>query len=541
MRQIRYLLLGIMLVLVGCAQTKSTTITPAPTTSIPITPTLRFTMLPTWTPANTPIPVATRTPRNTSTPLVPMETIPFIRGDFTKELLVDRPVNAQEAKPANLVTLQYNPTVWNLNTSYPANYMGYSLTNRSIYGCNLGQTFVASAEGYEVEQYNRSFGSTKFEISRFSQAGMLQFSNYCTGEGENSTCYQMTPGDDHTACSEAAEEVLSSYKLIANPFYGSTAKPSNRWACEDASGTVGLCAVSYSVPMNALTFTPDGQAWAAGDDGRLLHREGQLWNEFKSPATHPLYDIRFSSATDGWAVGDGAEVLHWDGSQWSEVLPYHGPGEGPGGSTQVLYSVDVQSPNEAWMAGVMKEIDGKIRPYALHWTGKDLIEENEFPECNCGINTIHIRTINDVFAAGGSDLGAIIFHWDGSTWTSEQLVGADHLYMLSQAIDGSIWAGGIEVARDQSDTRGALFHWDGSQWFRVSVPPLTGGIYALSALSSEKIVVGGDFTALRSGLEWQAISTDIAGYQWIMDIEQDPRGNVWALTRSGNIFQLVTQ
>jgi hypothetical protein len=122
---------------------------------------------------------------------------------------------------------------------------------------------------------------------------------------------------------------------------------------------------------------------------------------------------------------------------------------------------------------------------------------------------------------------------------STQLTGADHLYMLSQANDGSLWTAGIEVARDQSDARGALFHWNGDPWQRVAVPPLTGGIYALSALSSGQIVLGGDFTALRSGLDWQAISTDIAGYQWIVDIEQDPQGQVWSLTRSGNIFELV--
>ncbi|HSB66473.1 MAG TPA: hypothetical protein VLD65_07835, partial [Anaerolineales bacterium] len=330
----------------------------------------------------------------------------------------------------------------------------------------------------------------------------------------------------------------SSYQLVSNPFYASTVKPPNRWACQDAAGTIGLCAISYSVPLNALAFTPDGQGWAAGDDGMLLHRESQAWKEVSNPATHPLYDLHFSSASNGWAVGDGAEVLRWDGSQWIEVLPYHGPGEGPGGSTQILFAVDVDSINDAWMVGVMKGIDGKNRPYTLHWDGKDLVEESAFPDCNCGLNAVLIRAKNDIYAAGGSDLGAMIFHWDGSNWSGMQLTGADHLYILSQAIDGSLWAGGIDVSRDQSDARGALFHWDGSQWQRIALPPLSGGIYALSALSSGQIVVGGDFTAMRNGLIWQAISTDIAAYQWIVDIEQDPQGSVWALTRSGNLFQL---
>jgi hypothetical protein len=101
-----------------------------------------------------------------------------------------------------------------------------------------------------------------------------------------------------------------------------------------------------------------------------------------------------------------------------------------------------------------------------------------------------------------------------------------------------LWVSGIEVARDQTDARGVLFHGDGSQWQRVALPPLTGGLYALSATVSGQIVVGGDFTALRAGLEWQPMRTDIAGYGWIVDIEQDAQNNVWALTRSGNLFEL---
>jgi hypothetical protein len=136
-------------------------------------------------------------------------------------------------------------------------------------------------------------------------------------------------------------------------------------------------------------------------------------------------------------------------------------------------------------------------------------------------------------------MGAMAFHWDGTEWTSSTLSGADHLYTIIRAPDGTLWAGGIEIARDQSDTRGALFHWDGSAWQRVATPPLTGGIYALSALRTGQIVLGGDLTALRSALGWQPIVTDIAGYGWITDMAQDPQGNVWSLTHSGNLFKLV--
>jgi hypothetical protein len=532
--------LVLCLILVSCvATTPEPSLSPAPTTAIPASVTPRFTMLPTWTPQNTSTAKATNTPRKTSTPLItPSGSIISSPGTPSIELLVDRPTYEQLAKPANLVTMQYDPSVWSLDTSYPTAYMGYSLTHRSIYNCMLEPSVGRGVEGYEVEHYSRPLGSTTYEIARISQAGVLAFANYCTGEGEDYTCYQVTPGDDHEACTQAAETVLSTFKLVPNPFFGQITTSPNHWTCQDAAGTVGLCLISYSVPLNALAFSPDGQAWAAGDDGILLHREGNAWNEISSPSVYPLYDLSFSSQANGWAVGAGAQVLRWDGNEWDEVLPYHGPGEGPGGSTQVLYAVDAYTVNNAWMVGVMKGIDGKNSPYALHWDGSDLVEENAFPECNCGLNTVLVLSQDNVFAAGGSDLGAMIFHWDGSVWSGTLIKGADHLYSLIQAQDGTLWAGGIEVARDQSDTRGALFRWDGNQWLRVAVPPLTGGIYALSVLPTGQLVLGGDFTALRSGLDWQPIATDIAGFGWIVDMEQDPQNNLWALTHSGNIFKL---
>ncbi len=517
----------------------SSTLTPIIPTKPQPSATRRSTPLPTWTPSVTPTRRPTSTPRKTSTPLATISGATGGTSQLGSLVLVDRPTGAQLAKPANLVTMVYDPASWSLSTVYPASYMGYALNSRSIFECKLEPAAGPSSEGYEVENYSRQFGSARFQISRLSQAGELFIADYCTGEGEDATCYRLTPGVDHEACTQAAESVLSSYKLITNPFFGRQISSDAHWSCQDTNGTVGLCLISYSIPLNTLGFMPDGQAWVGGDDGLILHREGQAWKEVTSTATHPLYDMSFSSLTSGWAVGDGAEVLEWDGKEWTEKLPYHGSGEGPGGSTQVLFAVDATSVNDAWMVGANQGIDGKTTPLVLHWNGTDLVEASDLPECNCGMNAVLAIDRNDVYAAGGSDLGAILFHWDGSQWTSTLVAGADHLYALSQAPDRTIWAAGIEVARDQSDTRGALFRWDGTQCQRVATPPLTGGVYAINFLPGGQVVLGGDFTAMLDGLEWKPITTDIAGYGWIVDIERDTQGGLWALTRSGNIFKFV--
>jgi hypothetical protein len=512
----------------------------APAATVGPTRTPRNLMLPTWTPSPTSLPKPSPTPRDTSTPLSTAAAYAAVTPTaLSKELLIDRPASAELANPAKLVTLEYAPQDWMLDSFYITSFMGYSLSSRSIYGCKLEPGVPSSTEGYEVETYARQFGSTPFQVSRASKSGELEFTDYCTGEAADSTCYKMTPGDDHTACSDAAEAVLSSFQLIDNPWYAYPLTSANHWACQDAAGTVGLCLISYSVPLNTLAYTLNGQGCAGGADGILLQQVGQSWQQVESPATHPINDMDIATLSTGWAVGDGAEVLSWDGNTWKEVLPYHAPGEGPGGSTQTLFGVDAVSKNEAWMVGTIQGLDGRYQPYALHWNGTDLVEQNAFPDCNCGLNAVLELGTNDVYGVGSSDMGAMVFHWDGTTWSGATLPGADHLYTIIQAPDRTLWTGGIEVSRDQTDTRGALFHFDGVTWQRVATPPLTGGIYALSALPTGQIVLGGDFTALRDGLEWQPIVTDIAGYGWIADIEQDPRSNVWALTHSGNLFELV--
>ena len=141
MIKINHLFLGLILMLTSCAPPTRTAIPPTDEpTMVQATTTKRFQMLPTWTPSPTPPRKATPTPRNTSTPLIPPggaigSLVTNMPPGRSVEVLLDRPTYALLAKPANLVSMQYNPGVWMLNSYYPSSYMGYSLSNRSIFGC----------------------------------------------------------------------------------------------------------------------------------------------------------------------------------------------------------------------------------------------------------------------------------------------------------------------------------------------------------------------------------------------------------------------
>ena len=85
----------------------------------------------------------------------------------------------------------------------------------------------------------------------------------------------------------------------------------------------------------------------------------------------------------------------------------------------------------------MKGIDGKFSPYALHWNGTDFVEQNEFADCNCGLNTVLVISNDDAFLRrwwlrpGGDGLS---LGW--LEWTSVMLPGAGSFIPSVQAIDG---------------------------------------------------------------------------------------------------------
>src|SRR4030042_1971057 len=179
MKHTIYISICILLIFAGCPPpvTSTPTIMISPT-EIPPTSTPRIRMLPTWTPAPTTTPQPTPTPRPTSTPIIIIGPDSFLYTDQTigpsAGLLLDRPTYSTLAKSTNLVSMQYDLSIWSLNTAYTASYMVYSLTHNSNFGCKLEPSVGSGAEGYQVEQFSRPLGTTTYEIARVSQAGVLQ-------------------------------------------------------------------------------------------------------------------------------------------------------------------------------------------------------------------------------------------------------------------------------------------------------------------------------------------------------------------------------
>ncbi len=86
-----------------------------------------------------------------------------------------------------------------------------------------------------------------------------------------------------------------------------------------------LCSPALRAPLNAVVAVSDDNVWAVGDDGLIVHREGDVWREVPPPAQGygPLYALQMlGDGSEGWAGGQTPApagkplLLHYSNGQW---------------------------------------------------------------------------------------------------------------------------------------------------------------------------------------------------------------------------------
>lgn len=82
------------------------------------------------------------------------------------------------------------------------------------------------------------------------------------------------------------------------------------------------------VPVHAIWGTGRAALWAVGWMGLILHHDGAAWHQVhgcvvgengrysQDPANTPLFDVTGAPDGQAWAVGDHGTILHFDGSAW---------------------------------------------------------------------------------------------------------------------------------------------------------------------------------------------------------------------------------
>jgi hypothetical protein len=247
------------------------------------------------------------------------------------------------------------------------------------------------------------------------------------------------------------------------------------------------------------------EGWAVGENGAMLHFEGNEWISYSMPITATLNSVSMSSENNGWAVGMNNTppykgiVYHWDGIDWESFQQPNTPWP--------FYMADISVPNDtsAWISG-----------------GVIICSPGDTPCYPAGVF-------------------GIIAHWDGNVWSYSQInnVYPSSISMLS---DSEGWAVGTEVVQNTKEMRSNILHWDGKDWSNVAhpefvVPP---GIYQnilqeVSVLDSSHVwsAVSNQNTFLRwDGINWSEIYSPVRGKPAIAIVSSN---DAWAVGSEGDI------
>jgi hypothetical protein len=149
--------------------------------------------------------------------------------------------------------------------------------------------------------------------------------------------------------------------------------------------------------------------------------------------------VTATSPKDVWAVGasgNGTLTEHWDGTAWTQV-----PSPSPGSYDSALSGIAATSPTSAWAVGSYANSDG---------TG-----------------------------------GALIEHWDGSTWTRVPVPIRGVLHSVAASSPTNAWAVGYYANPRGTFIKAVIEHWHGTTWTRVPTSsPFLSGVATTSPVNA---------------------------------------------------------
>lgn len=312
-------------------------------------------------------------------------------------------------------------------------------------------------------------------------------------------------------------------------------------------------------------------AWAVGETQLhhhsatvLLHWDGNSWARAASPLPGTLWAVKALSAGNAWAVGQletattfQTLVLHWNGTRWARVAS---PSPGPSPVADDLYSIDADTPADAWAVG---DLDNNgagptIETLVLHWNGTTWarVASPDPSRQWDSLSGVSVISRNDVWAVGnhgrdGSGSQNLILHWNGQAWT--RLAGPDTgdslLSQVSAVSPTDVWAVGETISRSGVH-KTLVLHWNGTRWARVPSPdpsPSDSELSGVSAVSGRDVWADGVFIDKQShrhtlilhwnGTRWSRVpSPSPAGLLGsnLTAVSALPSGDAWAV---GNVLE----
>lgn len=259
---------------------------------------------------------------------------------------------------------------------------------------------------------------------------------------------------------------------------------------------------------------------------------GQQWNAVGAPDGFPL-------------------AMRWDGSTFvAEPIP----DLSHLGTQPALESVSIAPKGDPWVAGSLRDSDGRSLALILRWSGgfwqtHPVTLLDSFAARYPRLRDVAALDENDAWTVGEAETlikGArepFVAHWDGTAWSEVAMPGLDGIRVLTAvaALDKAVFAVGYDIPAGTNDTSFArIYQWDGSVWSMVEHPALDK---AGSTLQDVVVIAVDDIWAVGSiGSEGLFLHWD--GSSWSVfaaPANADPRSvaavasdDVWAAGSRGH-------
>jgi hypothetical protein len=211
----------------------------------------------------------------------------------------------------------------------------------------------------------------------------------------------------------------------------------------------------------------------------------------------------FDSPADGWVLGQSMNdayvpyAARWNGGRWTITPLAISPDPASAAATPNPSAVASLSPSDAWIVGGFGPQLGSSGALIEHWDGSSwtIVPNPASSEADSELSRITAVSATDIWAVGDQNANGeggqrpLAEHWDGSAWSLVPVpAGNPPSQFTSVSADGpdDAWAAGSQLESGTSNLAAALVeHWDGTAWSAVTGLPdlgnsIVNAVYAAS-------------------------------------------------------------